>query len=446
MHKIVQFETKQTRRNPWLFIPTQYFAEGLPYVIVNNLSVVMYKSLGISNDLIGYTSLLYLPWALKPLWSPIIDGTSTKRNWLLAMQLIIAVLFFLSSLALFSDSFFIISIILFTLISFTSATHDIATDGFYLHALNQKEQAFFTGIRSTFYRISMIFGSGFLVIIAGELGSKFVAKGWAQTLAISSALFIIIFVYHLKLLPYPATDKAVYDSESSRTQFFIKNKIPFFKAFSQYFTQEKILLIIAFILLYRLGEGLLVKMAQPFFLDPINKGGLGLSISDVGMMYGTIGVIALLSGGILGGWLIKKYGLKKLIFPLALCMNIPNLLYVYMALFKPTFTIILNFSLINQSLSLHIYPLIVLCIIIEQFGYGLGFTAFMVYMLYTSKGEFRTSHYAISTGFMAVGMMLPGFISGFLQIHIGYLWLFILSFIFTIPGMLLIFYLPYREE
>ncbi|MFC2131856.1 MFS transporter [Bacteroidota bacterium] len=412
------------KRSPWSFIPTQYFAEGLPYILVNNLSVAMYKSLEASNAFIGMTSFLYIPWSIKFLWGPYVDANKTKRRWVLLMQICLAILFGVIALGIQIPNALLISLVIFTLIAFISATHDIATDGFYLHVLNKKDQAFFTGIRSTFYRLSMIFGGGILVAVAGYFGdlSGAVTHGWSIAFFISAGIFLVMFLYHKWILPYPATDLPVRDTNKDISS------IPFAKVFKEYFSQKSIGVILAYILLYRLGEGMLVKMAQPFLMDDASKGGLGISLSGVGIMYGTFGVIALVIGGILGGWLIKKYSLKKLIWIMAFAMNLPNLLYVYMAYFKPGTTLIQG------------------CIIFEQFGYGLGFTAFMVYLLYISRGKFKTSHYAISTGIMALGMMLPGFISGFLQQQVGYLWLFILSFIFTIPGMLTIFFLPFYEK
>jgi len=419
-------------RNPWLFIPTQYFAEGLPFVIVNNLSVVMLKALGAANDIIGYTSFLYLPWSIKPLWSPLVDGISTKRNWVLWMQLALGIVFMLTAGALNMQSYFIPMLVLLTLTAFLSATHDIATDGFYLYALKKDDQAFFSGIRSTFFRLSMIFGSGLLVIIAGQLSPKLgIQAGWASAFVISGAIMLLMFIYHKFFLPYPRTDVKVSTAETA---------LPFAQAFGEYFRQEKIGLIISFILVYRLGEALLLKMAQPFMLDKAELGGLGLSVSDVGFMYGTVGITALVIGGILGGWMVKKYTLRRIFFPLAVAMHLPNLLFVYMAAFKPVELVPID------ALNINLYPFVQLSIIIEQFGYGMGFTAFMVYLLYTSKGRFKTSHYAISTGIMALGMMLPGFLSGWLQMQIGYLWLFIICFFAAIPGTVLIFFLPYEEE
>ncbi len=408
----------KAKRNPWSFIPTQYFAEGLPYVLVNTLSVAMYSSLGIDNKAIGLTSLLYLPWAIKFFWAPAIDANLTKRKWILITELLLSILFFAIALILSLNNFFTITLIIFSIIAFVSATHDIVIDGFYLHALEKGEQAFFTGIRSTFYRISMIFGSGFLVSIAGYFGEENIKHGWIISFIISGAIFLLIYIYHIKILPFPKTDIEVRKIERNISS------IPFAKVFKEYFSQKKIVIILAFILLYRFGEGLLVKMTQPFLLDKIENGGLNISLENLGIMYGTFGVLALLIGGILGGWTIKKYSLRKVIWIMALAMNLPNMLYIYLAYAKP------DLWIVQAS------------IIIEQFGYGFGFSAFLVYLLYISKGEFKTSFYAISTGIMAIGMMLPGLISGYIQTYFGYLWFFTISSLATIPGMLLIFKLP----
>lgn len=439
-----QTEIKR-KRSPWFFIPTQYFAEGVPFILTNQLSVAMYKSLQASNAFIGFTSFLYLPWSVKLFWGPLIDAYGTKRKWSIYMQIAMAICFVVIALTVQLPSFLFLSLVIFTVIAFLSASHDIATDGYYLHVLDKKNQAFFTGIRSTFYRFAMIIAGGVLVKLAGDIGERsgVIAHGWSTAFGIAAAIFILLFFYHQLILPYPETDKAV------KTE---TNKIPYGKIFKAYFSQNKIAAILSYILLYRFGEGLLVKMAQPFLLDKPEVGGLGLSVSDVGLMYGTFGVIALLVGGILGGWMIKNYGLKKLIWPFAFCMNVPNALYVYMSYFQPMVMTTIDLSFIpNLFGSSAIWtwtlnPIAQACIIIEQFGYGIGFTAFMVFLLYTSKGEFKTSHFAISTGLMAVGMMIPGFVSGVIQMEVGYVWLFTLSVLTTIPGMITIFFLPLEEN
>lgn len=428
-------EKIKNKRNPWSFIPTQYFAEGVPFVLVNQLSAVMYKSLQASNVFIGFTSFLYLPWSLKLFWAPLVDSYSTKRKWTVYMQLLLAAAFLILSLTVQLNDFLSISLIIFIIISFFSATHDIATDGFYLHALDKKDQALFTGIRSTFYRIAMIFAGGILVKIAGDIGEStgVIKHGWSAAFGISAALFFLFSLYHLYVLPVPLTDKSV----KSAT-----NTIPFKQVFKSYFKQERVTVILLFILLYRFGEGMIIKMTQPFLLDKKEAGGMAFSVSEVGTMYGTFALVALVIGGILGGWLVKKYGLKKLIWPMALSMNLPNLLYVYMAYALPD--VRMNFAIGSFSYSLN--PIVQSILVLEQFGYGLGFTAFTVYLLYISKGEFKTSYYAISTGIMAIGMMVPGLLSGILQQAFGYTGLFAISVLLGIPGMIPIFFLPFSED
>ncbi|MBM2813754.1 MAG: putative transrane permease [Ignavibacteria bacterium] len=432
--------SKTNKRNPWLFIPTQYFAEGLPFVIVNQLSVALFKSLGASNAFIGATSFLYLPWSFKFLWSPQIDAAASKRSWVVWLQLALSIGFFLAASSLHIPDFTIFLLIIFAIIAFISASHDIVTDGFYLHALEVPQQAFFVGIRSTFYRLSMIFGSGLLIALAGSFGTDEASlrQGWSISIGICGIIFIFMFFYHRKVLPYPDSD------------IVIKRKIagqaPYKIVFREYLSQKKIGVILSFILLYRFGEGLLLKMAQPFFLDKISDGGMGISLREVGIMYGTIGIIALMAGGIISGWIIKNKGLKKMLLPMAIIMNLPNLLFVYLAAVQPQQVWRMEIPWFFGSNGFNFHPVLQFCIVIEQFGYGMGVTAFMVYFLQLAKGTFKTSHYAISTGLMAIGFMLPGFLSGWLQQQIGYLWLFILSCIMTLPGMLTIFFLPIDEK
>ncbi len=427
-------------KNPWFFIPTLYFAQGIPFILVNQLSAAMFKSLDASNTFIGLTSFLYIPWSIKFLWGPLVDGKSTKRTWLLSTQIILGLLFALNAIAIQMPYFILLTLALFTLIAFISATHDIAIDGYYLYSLDEKNQAFFVGIRSAFYRLAMIFAGGLLVSLAGIFGtySGSLKIGWSLAFGISAFIFVILFFYHKFVLPYPADDAAIMGSKSS---------IPFKAAFKGYFSQKNIGIILAFILLYRFGEGLLLKMTQPFLLDSGNVGGMEISLTEIGIIYGTFGVLALVFGGIFGGWLIKKFGLRKLIWPLAISIHLPNILYVYLAASRPDITWHLNLSFLSSGTwILAFHPIVQLCIIVEQFGYGLGFSSFMVYLLYISKGRYKTSHYAISTGLMAIGMMVPGFLSGWLQQQVGYLWLFIICCIATLPGMLTIFFLPFNRE
>ncbi|WP_375467670.1 MFS transporter [uncultured Nostoc sp.] len=414
---------KNQTTSPWTFIPTLYFTSGIPYVIINTVSVIFYKKLGIDNTQITlWTSFLYLPWVIKMFWGPIVDIHSTKRKWIIYTQFAMFCCLGLIAFSLQLPNFFFISLATLTIGAFISATYDIATDGFYLLALSPEQQAFFVGIRSLFYRMAVIFGSGILVVLAGQLEVSLnnIPLSWTLAIGFSALILAILFISHRLFLPLPQSD--------NKQQLQATEKIPFWSIISSYFAQDKIINILAFILLYRLGEAMLVKIASLFLLDKPEVGGLGLSTSDVGLVYGTFGVISLICGGILGGLLISKYGLKKCLFPMALALNLPDIFYVYMAYTKPSLTLV--------------YPLVSL----EQFGYGFGFTAFSVYLMYICQGEYKTSHFAISTGIMALGMMLPGLISGYLQKAFGYPLFFILVCLLTIPGMIALFFIPLKEE
>ncbi|MDZ8027264.1 MAG: MFS transporter [Nostoc sp. DedQUE11] len=413
---------KHQTTSPWTFIPTLYFTSGIPYVIINTVSVIFYKKLGIDNAQITlWTSFLYLPWVIKMFWGPIVDIYSTKRKWITYTQLAMSACLALVAFCLQLPNFFFISLTALTIGAFISATYDIATDGFYLLALSPEQQAFFVGIRSLFYRLAVIFGSGILVVMAGQLEVSLnnIPLSWTFAIGFSALILGILFIFHRLILPVPESD---FQGQKAA------KKINFWSIISSYFAQNKIINIIAFILLYRLGEAMLVKIASLFLLDKAEVGGLGLSTSDVGLAYGTFGVISLICGGILGGLLISKYGLKKCLLPMALALNLPDIFYVYMAYTKPSLTLV--------------YPLVSL----EQFGYGFGFTAFSVYLMYICQGEYKTSHFAISTGIMALGMMLPGLISGYLQKALGYPLFFILVCLLTIPGMIAMFFIPLKEE
>jgi len=408
---------KKESRNPWAWIPSLYLAEGFPYVVVMTVSVIMYKRLGISNTEIAlYTSWLYLPWVIKPLWSPVVDLLKTKRYWIIISQLFIGAGLAGIAFTIPAAKFFQYTLAFFWLMAFSSATHDIAADGFYMLGLSKHHQAFFVGVRSTFYRVAFLAGQGLLVILAGQIeeSSGDIVYAWVTTFFILSGLFILFFIYHFIILPHPKADSRRSDITAGK---FIRNYINTFAAF---FKKKSILLILGFILLYRFGEAQLVKLASPFLLDPIKSGGLALTTSQVGFVYGTVGVIALSVGGILGGFAAAKKGLKFWIWWMLIAINIPNLVYVYLALTQTT-----DFLLIS------------ICVAAEQFGYGFGFTAFMLYLIYISEGEFKTAHFAIATGFMALGMMLPGMISGWIQEQIGYQQFFIWVCISTIPAFII---------
>ena len=389
-------ENQLASPSPWLFVPTLYFAEGVPYVIINQVSVLFYKKLGIDNAQIAlWTSFLYLPWILKMFWGPLIDIYSTKRNWILYTQFAMTCCLSCLAISLQLPNFFFISLCVLAVGAFISATQDIVVDGFYMLTLAKEDQALFVGVRSTFYRIAMIFGSGGLVFLAGQLevSLKDVALSWTIAIGLSALVFAVICLFHWVTLP-------VFNSDSEKS-LDSPIKAFYFEIIKSYFNQEKIGAIIAFILLYRAGEAVLVKLTSPFLLDKIELGGLGLSTSNVGVIYGTVGAISLTLGGILGGVLVSKYGIKKCMWPMALALNLPNLFYVYMA---------------STQLSI---KWVYLLVSIEQFGYGLGTAAYSVYFMYLAKDEYKTTHFAISTGIMALGMMLPGLVSGYIQQAIG---------------------------
>lgn len=614
---------KVTSRNPWAWVPSLYFAEGIPYIVVMTLSVIMYKRLGVSNTEIAlYTSWLYLPWVIKPLWSPLVDLTRTKRFWTVMMQLFIGAGLAGIALTIPADDYIRYTMAFFWLLAFSSATHDIAADGFYMIALPEHEQALYVGIRSTFYRIASITGQGLLVILAGTLESstglppaefsfnavksqqenvrflddsvKFttsasseleilvsapktkvslvqnpkevtdsiigavkaynLANGfygvqsvtvavtadkaeeegwydtyisnpystyivtplenflrsnfgdelknkervikagniaivyitlnkqpghetvvnisksggdnnfnmiegarivftdsnwnkpaavmvqtdpklnyesaatfqavsgniplaWSITFYVIAGLFILFFIWHKFILPYPPSDKAALSEGNIFKEFF--------RTFALFFKKKRIGLILAFLLLFRFAEAQLVKLASPFLLDTKEVGGLGLTTAEVGFVYGTVGILFLTLGGILGGIAASKKGLKFWLLIMVAAINIPDLVYVYLAYAQPD-----NFFIIN------------ICVAIEQFGYGFGFTAYMLFLIYVSEGEHKTAHYAIGTGFMALGMMIPGMFSGWLQELIGYQNFFIWVMIATIPGFIIVKYLP----
>lgn len=411
------------KRFAWLYIPTLYFAESLPYNLVNQISVILYKRMGVDNVTIGLTSYLYLPWVLKMFWGPMVDMYATKRAWIRSMQILMAAAFAVIAVGIFSPSFLTLSLILFTVIAFLSATHDIATDGFYMLALSPDRQAFYVGIRSLFYRFGTIFATGALVVWAGhiEASTGNIPQAWATVFWATAGIMLALFLFHTFYLPRPDADTAGRHAKTTLP--------PYLDVFKTYFQQPGIVAIVAFILLYRLGEAMLVKMLSPFMLDARAVGGLGLDTITVGYAYGTVGIVSLVIGGILGGWVIAKFGLKKCIWPMALALNAPDIGYIWLAQAAET-----NLAAVYAVVA------------VEQFGYGLGFTAFMVFLMYTCEGRYKTAHYAISTGLMALGMMIPGMISGVLQQKLGYSNFFIAVMAISIPGMLIIPFLPMKAD
>lgn len=417
------------RANHWPWLPSLYFAEGLPYVIVTTVSLVMYKRLGLSNtEAALYTSWFYLPWVLKPFWSPLVDLLKTKRYWILLMQVGIGAALGAIALTVPTGNFLQYTLLLFWLLAFSSATHDIAADGFYMLALSQHEQAWFVGVRNTFFRLAMISGQGLLVVVAGLLETAdfieaSIPLAWSITFLVASSLFLLLAAWHSRSLPKPAADVNV---EQTSTASLLRDTAATFVAF---FRKPQIGIVLAFFLLYRFAEAQLSRMAAPFLLDPPAAGGLGLSTADVGVALGITGVVMLLVGGLSGGFLAARNGLRHWLPWMVIAMNLPNAVYVALAYAEPGSLVLVNFA-----------------IAVEQFGYGFGFTAFSLYMLYVADGPQRTSHFAICTGFMALGMMLPGMMSGWLQEQLGYQSFFTWVLLATIPSFLVARLIPLDAE
>jgi len=398
---------KSNNSSPWLWIPTLYFVEGIPYFIVNTISLIMFKDMGMDNGTLALlTSLLSLPWVVKPFWSPFVDILRTKRWWILSMQFLMAVTVAAVALSVPRGSgegvqMFTISLIFFTVTAFASATHDIAADGFYMIALDTHRQSAFVGVRSTFYRCASVFGQGVLVVVAGVLEKRLgdVPTAWTITLLLSALILALLSLYHLFLLPRPSDDRSHGSAGGIVRGFGL--------AFASFFRKKGIWLAMVFMLLYRLPEAFSVKMLFPFFRDSVEQGGLGMATELYGVIYGTFGVVALLAGGILGGLAASRWGLRKCLWPMALSLALPCSVYLVMALIQP------------QSAAF-----IGGCIVLDQFGYGFGFSAYMLFMMYFADGELKTSHYAICTAFMALSMMIPGMVAGYLQEALGYVGFF----------------------
>ncbi len=440
--------TAEPKRNPTTWVSVLYFAEGFPYAVVNMMSVIFLKDLGASNQVIGLTSVLYLPWTLKGLWGPLVDLYSTKRRWILSMEVLCTVLYVVLATCALSADTIVLSIGAFSLIAFASATHDIAIDGFYLDALDKDRQAFYVGFRTTTYKISWLVANGGLVFLAGYLAERYLLGtdatgarvfqtiqfgllgrtisiqplqfGWAVAFGISALIFLALYVFQSWYLPYPVPLRVASKAQSPRYSFL--------DAFTSYFTQEKIGWIVLYVLIFRAGDAFLMKMAPPFLMDAPEKGGLAISTAEMGILYGTVGVVFLLAGGILGGYIIAKQGLKKWMWPTAILQNSAVVLYWLLAIYKPK---IYWVYVVNS---------------VEQFSWGLGVAAYTVFLMRTIRQEYSASHYAITTAFMAAGMMIPGLLSGYLQTWMGYQSYFLMSFLVAIPGLATIFFLPLEEK
>ena len=401
-------------------------AEGLPNALVASASVVLYKNLGVSNaDIAFYTGWLYLPWVIKQLWSPVVDLLKTRRQWIWVMQLLLGAGLAGVALTIPAPHFFQLTLAFFWLISFSSATHDIAADGFYMLATTEREQSFFVGIRTLSYRVATIMAQGALVILVGKIHARTgnYSSAWSAAVGLVAGIYLCFGFYHAFILPRPAVDQ-------SRGAASVKNFLAeFFKTFGTFFQKPKIGALLAFLLLYRLGEAQLMKMVQPFLLDPRDKGGLGLTNDQLGLIYGTVGVVFFICGSLLGGFAVSRKGLKFWLWPMLLAIHLPDAVFIWLAYAQPE-----NIYAIGAGLA------------VEQFGYGFGFVAFMLYMIHIARGEHQTAHYAICTGFMALGVMLPGMWSGWVQQHLGYPHFFVWVILATIPSFLVATLIPLDAE
>ena len=381
-------------------MPSLYFAEGLPYILVITLSVVMYKQLGLGNaEVAYYTGWFYLPWLIKPLWSPFVDLLKTKRWWIVAMQLLMGAGMAGIAFTLPMASYLQWTLAIFWLLAFSSATHDVAADGFYMMALDEGEQSFFVGIRSTFYRLATLTGQGGMLIMVNWLlrhHDNNVQQAWTEAFYGAAALFILVGAYHAWVLPRPHTDQ----QRNLAARDLLKE---FAHTFATFFKKEGVVPALLFMLLFRFPEAQLSKMSIPFLMDPLTEGGLGLTLEQIGVIQGTLGPIGLTLGGILGGVCISRGGLKRWLWPMVWAISLPDVVYVYLSYTQPS-----NLYLISS------------CLFIEQMGYGFGFTAYMLFLIYYARGTHETAHYAIATAFMAAGMILPGMLSGALQEWMGY--------------------------
>lgn len=417
------------RSQPWQWVPSLYFVEGIPYLIVNVVALLMYKRFGLSDkDCAIYASWLSLPWVIKPLWSPIVEIFKSKRWWIVVMEMVMAAALAGIAFTLPTPFYVQLSMAFFFLIAFSSATHDIAADGFYMVALDEHQQALNVGMRSTFYRLSTLMGEGLLVMFIGllETYTKSVSTAWSLGLGMIGVLLALAALYHGFVLPrcesFPekegdlARKAETFEGHRPSGSAATRSKqtaggamTEFFATFVSFFQKKQILLAITFLLLYRLPEALLTKICPLFLISRVSEGGLGLSTAEFGFAYGTLGVIGLTYGGILGGIVVSEDGFKKWRWPMVMAISLPNCVYIFLAYFQPE-----NIWWVNTAIA------------VEQFGYGFGFTLYMLFMLYFAQGKSKAAHYAICTGFMALGMMLPGLVSGYIVTRFGYYVSFIL--------------------
>jgi MFS transporter, PAT family, beta-lactamase induction signal transducer AmpG len=452
-------------RSPWSFVPILYFLQGLPVMIVQGTAGAMYTKLGVVESTMGlWVSLLKLPWMLKPLWGPVVELNFTKRKWIVWMQALMVLALIASAYAITQSAFFTLSVAAFFVVAFLSATHDIAADGFYLLSLKKSSQAFFVGIRSAAFRLGALMATFGLVYIAGDLEEKTgnIPRSWFVALMVGAVLYGLFALVNAFAMPKPVTDVP-------GRQLAAGDRAPFLHAFAAFFRQDRIFWVLMFILFFRFGESMIATMAPPFLLKEPEVGGMGISTKAQGTLGGAVGVISLTVGGILGGWMISKYGIRKTIWPMVLSLNIPNLAYIWVAATRPESRITQALAGAPEDLVLfsgewwaHSGNVLLAAvsdplgtvIAIDQFGYGFGLSAYLVYLMYVSQGsKYKAASYAIATGLMALGALLAGTISGYLVDYVRqfdpantYLNFFIVVMFFTIPGMITLFFIPKHYE
>lgn len=418
-------KNEKQSNNPVLWVPTVYFAMGLPFVPLSMVSVLMFSDMGISNTQIAFwTSLIMLPWTLKPLWSPFLEMFKTKKHFVVITEMVTGIAFALVALSLPLPSFFTYAIAIMGVMAFSGATHDIAGDGVYLTELNATQQAKYIGWQGAFYNLAKILTNGGLVYLAGALKDSFgVTKAWMVIMFICAAIMCVIGFYHIRILP---------SGGGSNNQIHsVKDTMrALWEVIRTFFAKKHIWFYILFIVLYRFAEGYAMKIVPLFFKASVADGGLGLNVQDIGLVYGTFGAGAFILGSILGGYYISGYGLKKTLFSLCCAFNIPFVVYLLFAIYQPS-----SLWIIGSG------------VIFEYFGYGFGFVGLMLFMMQqVAPGKHQMAHYAFATGIMNLGVMLPGMLSGYLSDLLGYQNFFVWVLIATIPAFLVTWFVPFTYD
>ena len=415
----------ELKKSPVSWVPTLYFAMGMPFVVLNMVCTLMYKGMGVSDAQIAFwTSLIMLPWTLKPLWSPFLEMYKTKKFFVVLTQLLSGILFALVAFALHLPSFFAITIALLAVIALSGATHDIAADGTYMSVLSNEEQARWIGWQGAFYNIAKIAATGGLVYLAGMLIDSFgVTTAWMLIMLIIGIVMLLLGCYHFFILPCKETDKEQAQTLSESLQ-------ELWGVFVDFFRKKHIIYYIFFIILYRFAEGFVMKIVPLFLKAPRAEQGLGLSEQEIGLCYGTFGAAAFVIGSILAGYFIASNGLRKSLFFLACVFNIPFVAYTLLAIWQPE-----SLWLVGGG------------IVMEYFGYGFGFVGLTLFMMQQiAPGKHQMAHYAFASGIMNLGVMLPGMLSGFVSDWLGYKIFFIVVLFCTIPALLITWFVPFTYE